>query len=141
MNYRLQKYLTEDSQKAFATKIIQKRKEVGLSVRDVAEEIGYSPAQITRLEREQRSPTLESIYAFSELFGIPFFELMSIAYPRLGLPKAKKSVVLPDTIEESEENAISLLVQTIVNTKMSEKEISILCDLIKTYGLSKSKKE
>lgn len=58
------------------------RKRDGLTIRDVSSRSGISPAVISKLERNQTSPTLDTFFRLSHVFGMTTTDLISLAESR-----------------------------------------------------------
>lgn len=62
----------------FAERLKELREERGLSIYQLAREIGFSDAAISRWERNIRIPNVETLYIFCEYFSVSADYLIGI---------------------------------------------------------------
>ncbi len=72
------------------------RKRDGLTIQQVSDKSGVSPAVISKLERNQTQAELETLYKLSRVFGINAADLISLAESRMAHKKTGKRYVSGD---------------------------------------------
>jgi len=81
-------------------KIRNRRRELGLSLRELAEQVGLTASFLSQIERNLASPSLNSLYKISQALELPLFHLLLTETPsqrvvrrqerlRLMLPNSK----------------------------------------------------
>ena len=81
-------------------KIRNRRRELGLSLRELAEQVGLTASFLSQIERNLASPSLNSLYKISQALDLPLFHLLLTESPsqrvvrrqerlRLMLPNSK----------------------------------------------------
>jgi transcriptional regulator with XRE-family HTH domain len=71
--------LPQDLRQTIARRLLHARRLKGWSVREVAAQTGVSKALISRLERGEANPSLETLWRIIGALGIPFSELVRAA--------------------------------------------------------------
>ena len=80
-------------------KIKRQRKEMGLSLRDLAEKVGLTASFLSQIERDQASPSIDSLRKISRALDVPvFYFLLEREGPSpVVRRKQRRQLTLPDS--------------------------------------------
>lgn len=67
-----------DIKNKFFERLKELRDEKQLSINELAKEVGFSPIAISRWERKERIPNVETLYIFCEYFSVSADYLIGI---------------------------------------------------------------
>lgn len=95
-----------------ANRLLQYRKQAGLSQEELAEKIGVSRQAVSKWERSEASPDTDNLVTLAELYGVSLDEM-------LGLKTAKEEP--EEALPEKDEVHVSLKDGIHVNTKDGDK--------------------
>ena len=80
-------------------RIKAKRKEAALSLQELAEQVGLTASFLSKVEREESSPSLESLQKISQALNVPIFYFLAESNDRSPVVRRKQRLKLqrPDS--------------------------------------------
>jgi len=77
-------------------RIRARRKELNLSLRDLADKVSLTSSFLSLIEREQSSPSIESLRKISEALGVPVFYFLMEPYAKSPIIRHDRQLSLRD---------------------------------------------
>jgi len=62
---------------SFGSNVRKRREEIGLTQTELADRIGVNQAEISRIERGRRNPTISAVFELNAALGVNLFEYFS----------------------------------------------------------------
>ena len=101
------------------------RKNIGLTIREVAEMIDISPTHLTRIERGERlMDSIEKLILFCEICRVPVEKYLILAGMKVSETDTDVRRAFPAIRSEEEENAIVTFAKMITSKNLTSENIS-----------------